>query len=69
MEQVKFAWKENQSQESDRGVRISRWLKDNGLRMGTDYTWMLDAPGQQTIFMFNSHAAAWATMLAVKEAR
>lgn len=67
MQQVKFAWKDDQYKESERGVRISRWLKENGLRIGTDYTWMLDANNRELIFMFNSHAEAWASMLAVKE--
>jgi len=53
--------------ETHRGVLISRWLKEQGLAMGKDYTWMVDVPGHELRFMFNGDAEAWATMLTMKE--
>lgn len=54
-------------QESHRGVMISRWLKENGLIMGKDYTWRLNQSKREIEFMFNGDAEAWATMLTMKE--
>ena len=53
--------------ESHRGVVISRWLKEQGLIMGKDYTWKLDQGSKEIQFMFNGEAEAWATMLTMKE--
>jgi hypothetical protein len=57
----------NPENESHRGVMISRWLKEQGLQMGRDYTWRLDQGKREIEFMFNGEAEAWATMLTMKE--
>jgi fatty acid desaturase len=57
----------NSEQESHRGVMISRWLKEQGLQMGRDYTWKIDHIKREIEFMFNGDAEAWATMLTMKE--
>lgn len=53
--------------ESHRGVMISRWLKEQGIIMGRDYTWRVDQNARELQFMFNGDAEAWATMLTMKE--
>ena len=68
MKIVTLPFREGSSeQESHRGVVISRWLKDQGLQMGRDYTWRLDQSKREIEFMFNGEAEAWATMLTMKE--
>jgi hypothetical protein len=54
-------------QESHRGVMISRWLKEQGIIMGKDYTWRVDQHARELQFMFNGDAESWATMLTIKE--
>lgn len=54
-------------QESHRGVMISRWLKEQGIVMGKDFTWRIDHIQREIQFMFNGDAEAWATMLTMKE--
>ena len=54
-------------QETHRGVTISRWLKEQGLKMGQDYTWKIEQGSREIHFMFNSEAEAWATLLTMKE--
>ena len=54
-------------QESHRGVTISRWLKEQGVIMGRDYTWRVDQNNRDQQFMFNGGAETWATMLTMKE--
>jgi len=54
-------------QESHRGVTISRWLKEQGVVMGRDYTWRVDQNNRELQFMFNGDAESWATMLTMKE--
>lgn len=53
--------------EAERGVVISRWLKEQGLKMGKDYTWKVDQNSRELQFMFNGDAESWATMLTMKE--
>jgi hypothetical protein len=53
--------------ETHRGVLISRWLKEQGLTMGKDYTWKVDQNKRELEFMFNGDAEAWATMLTMRE--
>lgn len=53
--------------ESHRGIMISRWLKEQGLKMGKDYVWKLDQSKREIQFMFNGESEAWATMLTMKE--
>mgnify|MGYP006301574771 CR=1 FL=1 len=67
MQQVRLAFKKDQREESERGVRISRYLKEMGLVMGRDYTWLLDTNRKEIVFMFNSEAESWATMLTMRE--
>jgi len=67
VQQIRLPWKEEQQKESERGVRISRYLKEVGLHMGRDYTWLLDTHKKEIVFMFNGDAEAWATMLSIKE--
>jgi hypothetical protein len=55
------------AQETHRGVTISRWLKEQGVIMGRDYTWRVDQNNRELQFMFNGDAEAWATMLTMKE--
>ena len=54
-------------QETHRGVAISRWLKEQGIVMGRDYTWRVDQNKREIQFLFNGDAEAWATMLTMKE--
>ena len=56
-----------QADETHRGVVISRWLKDQGLKMGSDYTWMVSTKDRELHFMFNGNTESWATMLTMKE--
>lgn len=67
MKIVRLAFKDDQHNETERGVMISRWLKENGLKMGKDYTWMVSTATRELHFMFNGEAEAWATMLTMKE--
>ena len=68
MKIVTLPFREGSSeQESHRGVVISRWLKEQGLQMGRDYTWRLDQSKREIEFMFNGETEAWATMLTIKE--
>jgi len=68
MKIVTLPFREGSSeQESHRGVVISRWLKEQGLQMGRDYTWRLDQNKREIEFMFNGETEAWATMLTMKE--
>jgi hypothetical protein len=54
-------------QESHRGVTISRWLKEQGVIMGRDYTWRVDQNRQELQFMFNGQAESWATLITLKD--
>lgn len=67
MKIVRLAFKEQQRNETERGVLISRWLKENGLKIGKDYTWMVSTKDRELHFMFNGEAESWATMLTMKE--
>jgi hypothetical protein len=68
MKIVTLPFREGSSeQESHRGVVISRWLKEQGLQMGRDYTWRLDQSKREIEFMFNGETEVWATMLTMKE--
>ena len=53
--------------ESSRGVMISRWLKEQGLVMGKDFTWRVDHIQRELQFMFNGDAEQWATLITMKE--
>jgi hypothetical protein len=68
MKIVTLPFREGSSeQESHRGVMISRWLKEQGIVMGKDYTWRVNQNARELQFMFNGDAEAWATMLTIKE--
>lgn len=68
MKIVTLPFREGSSeQESHRGVMISRWLKEQGVVMGRDYTWRVDHIQRELQFMFNGEAESWATMLTMKE--
>ena len=54
-------------QEAHRGVMISRWLKEQGIVMGRDYTWRIDHIQRELQFMFNGEAEAWATILTMRD--
>ena len=64
---VCLPFRKEQKEETERGVQISRWLKEQGLQMSRDYTWMVDVSSRELRFMFNGHAESWATMLTMKE--
>jgi hypothetical protein len=53
--------------EEHRGVMISRWLKEQGLQMGRDYTWRTDKAKQELQFIFNGDAEAWATLITMRD--
>jgi len=67
MEQVRLAWKNEQQVESQRGIRISRFLKEHELVIGRDYTWRLDTTQKEIVFMFDNNAQMWASMISMKE--
>ena len=67
MKMIVLPWRNDQKEETERGVRISRWLKEQGLTMSKDYTWMVDTTSREIRFMFNSDAESWATLLGIKE--
>lgn len=68
MQTVTLPFREGSSeQESHRGVTISRWLKEQGMIIGRDYTWRLDQNNREIQFMFNSDAEQWATMLTMRD--
>ena len=67
MQLVRLPFKDRQSNETQRGLSISRWLKDQGLQMGRDYTWMVSTKEQELHFMFNGEAEQWATLITMKE--
>jgi hypothetical protein len=46
---------------------ISRWLKEQGLTMGKDYTWRVDQNRRELQFMFNGDAEAWATLITMRD--
>ena len=57
----------DQGEESHRGVMISRWLKEQGLTIGKDYTWLVNAQKRELQFMFNGDAEAWATLITMRD--
>jgi hypothetical protein len=67
MKIVRLPFKDEQRHETERGVVISRWLKEQGLMMGKDYTWMVSTQDRELHFMFNGDAESWATMLAMRD--
>jgi hypothetical protein len=67
MEQVRLAWKGEQHDESERGIRISRFLKEHELVIGRDYTWRLDTAQKEIVFLFANDAQSWASMISMKE--
>jgi len=48
-------------------VTISRWLKEQGIVMGRDYTWRVDQNNRELQFMFNCDAESWATLITLKD--
>ena len=64
---VRLPFKREQKEETERGVLISRWLKEQGLKMSKDYTWMVNTKERELNFMFNGEAEAWTTLLVMKE--
>lgn len=60
-------FKDSQAKETERGIRISRWLKEQGLNMGTDYHWAVLVMKGELHFTFKGDATSWASLLAVKE--
>jgi hypothetical protein len=53
--------------ETHRGVMISRWLKEQGLTIGKDFTWRVLMNNRELEFMFNGEAEAWATLLTMRD--
>jgi len=53
--------------EEHRGVMISRWLKEQGLQMGKDYTWRVEQNKKELQFIFNGDAEQWATLITMRE--
>ena len=66
MQLVRLPFKDRQADETHRGIEISRWLKEQGLKMGRDYTWMLSTKDQELHFMFDGDAEQWATMITMR---
>lgn len=54
-------------QETHRGVMISRWLKEQGLIIGKDYTWKIEQRKREIQFMFNGDAESWATLITIRD--
>lgn len=67
MQSITLPFKTEQSDESERGIRISRFLKEQGLVIGRDFTWRLDVQNKTLVFMFNRDAESWASMIGMKE--
>lgn len=68
MQTVTLPFREGTSEaETHRGVEISRWLKEQGMIIGRDYTWRVDHIQRELQFMFNSDAEQWATMLTMRD--
>jgi hypothetical protein len=57
----------NAGGEPDRGIMISRWLKEQGLVMGKDFTWRVDHIQRELQFMFNGDAEQWATLITMRD--
>jgi hypothetical protein len=53
--------------ETHRGVMISRWLKEQGLTIGRDYTWKIEQSKREIQFMFNGDAESWATLITMRD--
>ena len=53
--------------ETHRGVTISRWLKEQGLTIGKDFTWRVSMTKCELEFMFNGDAEAWATLITMRD--
>lgn len=53
--------------EENRGVLISRWLKEQGLIIGKDYTWRVNQSKRELQFIFNGDAEAWATLITMRD--
>jgi hypothetical protein len=53
--------------ETHRGVTISRWLKEQGLTIGKDFTWRVAMDKRELHFMFNNDAEAWATLITMRD--
>lgn len=68
MQQIRLPFKDGTAEaETHRGVMISRWLKEQGLKIGKDYTWMVRQSDRELIFMFNGEAEAWATLITMRD--
>lgn len=67
MQLVKLPFKEPQMDESQRGINISRFLKEQGLIMNKDFTWAVRTNKRELHFYFNQDAEMWATMLTMRE--
>lgn len=53
--------------ESQRGIAISRFLKEQGLVMNRDFTWAVRPNERELHFYFARDAESWATMLTMRE--
>lgn len=67
MQLVKLPFKEPQMDESQRGINISRFLKEQGLVMNRDFTWAVRPIERELHFYFAQDAESWATMLTMRE--
>jgi hypothetical protein len=67
MQLVKLPFKEPQMDESQRGISISRFLKEQGLVMNRDFTWAVRPNERELHFYFAQDAESWATLLTMRE--
>lgn len=47
-------------------VKISIWLKDQGLVWGKDYDWHIDRIKHQIIFRFHNQATTYSTLFSLR---
>lgn len=67
MQLVKLPFKDPQMDESQRGIAIARFLKENGLVMNKDFTWAVRPADRELHFYFDSEAESWATMITMRD--
>ena len=64
---VKLPWKTEHVEDArQRGKEIAQFLKDMGLRMGGDFTWLIRNEDREIHILFNGVHAEWETMVTMK---
>ena len=50
---------------ANNAIEMSIWCRQQGLIMGTDYTWSFHPDDNQIVFKFYENSESWATMFSL----